>query len=100
MARGGETDANTDAQPVNLNPPEYNIHEFGVLSLDDAVCGRSTDRTRGDGGNYVDLHNMNPQTAKAALIVWLRFLKSEMQQTGSSQVFGPNCHHVFIVTGT
>ena len=42
---------------------------------------------------------MNADTAKAALIVWLRFVKFHLKKTGTRQPFGPDRRHAFIVTG-
>ena len=47
----------------------------------------------------VDLHNLNAPAAKAALIVWLRFLKFHLQKNGTREPFGPGRRHAFIVTG-
>ena len=47
----------------------------------------------------VDLHNLNSHAAKAALIVWLRFLKFHLQQTGNRNPYGADRRHAYIVTG-
>ena len=47
----------------------------------------------------MDLHNLNTHTAKAALIVWLRFVKFQLRENGGRQPFcGDRCL-AYIVTG-
>ena len=71
-------------------------HDMSLTDHVPVICRRDLAHPL---ANELDLHELNAHSADAALLVWLRYLKFNMQQTGSRQPFGPNCPRAVIVTG-
>lgn len=82
----------------SLGPVWYRTKDLMTMDLKFWTWHCRTDFSHSQAAE-VDLHNMNMFTAKAALIVWLRFVKFHLKKSGTLQPFGPDRRHAFIVTG-